>query len=97
MRCGFGFCYDSNLNISFDCEPNTPKVSPRTENAAYNSTTQETKAVGVYDPVKNEIVFYFDKNSVGPPNHQPSDFTTLDVGVGFYLTSKIKLVEWILS
>ena len=33
------------------------------------------------------------KNSVGPPNHQPSDFTTLDVGVGFYLTSKIKLVD----
>ncbi|WP_299525004.1 hypothetical protein [Winogradskyella sp.] len=89
----FGFCFAANLNISFECVPNSPEISARLQNVSYDKITQETIAIGISDPSQSQITIYFDRDIVNSQNHIPSDFDTLDVGKDFYVTNKIKLIE----
>ncbi len=90
---GFGFCFGVRLTIAFDCVQNTVASVPNSKNVAYDITTQQIKALGIADPANKEITFYFHKDIVQSPNHNPSDFTTLDVDNDVYMSDKIKLVD----
>ncbi len=89
---GFGFCFGIRLNISFDCVRNTLTSVPNSNNVSYDNTTQQLNALGIADPKKKEITFYFHKDIINSPNHNPSDFTTLDVDNDVYMNDKVKLI-----
>jgi len=89
---GFGFCFGIRLNIAFDCVRNTATSVPNSENVNYDTITQKVNALGISDPKENEITFYFYKEIVNSPNHNASDFSSLDVDNDVKMNDKIKLV-----
>lgn len=79
---GFGFCFGWDFGWNIDCVPNTITTAPKNSNVSYNSATQEIKALGIADASTKEFTFYFHQNIENSPNHNPSDFASLDVGEG---------------
>ena len=89
---GFGFCFGIRLNIEFDCVRNTITTTANNQNVNYNDNTQEARALGIADPSKKEITFYFHRNISNSPEHTASDFATIDIEDGFQMNDKVTLI-----